>query len=276
MTGSQLPADVQLVQWTGKDGFYRARADWFRQIRRDKSLSDRAARLLWEIGDRLSWDRSSAWPSGDTLAAALGCSHATITRSLDDAVKRGWLIRERGGFGKSNNYAMAYSEEIAASAEEDHTFRMERRAVASFPSVLSKMAEPSILLRTEQSFPSELSNHLAQNCASISLRTEQLSNPYIQSSDPEDLSRSDGPSEETVRDESFSVPSVTISELHGLLGEGDEAVGARRAARLSKGRLAYLAEQIELEGIVGAAPDIQSAIRLAITLEKKTKTEVSP
>ena len=65
-------------------------------------------------------------------------------------------------------------------------------------------------------------------------------------------------------------------DLHGLLGEGDEVVGARRAARLSKGRLAYLAEQIELEGIVGAATDIQSAIRLAITLESKTKTEVSP
>lgn len=285
----RVPLDTEVLDWTTVEEFRRTRQEWLQLVRWDSHLSSSTQILIAEIGGMMRPDKDGSWPSQDFLAASLGIAGRTVGRLADQAFERGWLVAQRGieingrrdGFGKSYEYVMAASQTTLQQVLEDRDLRIrefkETRRVTPFRTKLADMMKGAITAKNGGTYQPELADQNGQNCPIISAKNGRLTYSENLTTEPDHgTSEERGLSEKTVRDESFCVPSVTISELHGLLGEGDEAVGARRAARLSKGRLAYLAEQIELEGIVGAAPDIQSAIRLAITLEKKTKTEVSP
>lgn len=72
-----------------------------------------------------------------------------------------------------------------------------------------------------------------------------------------------------------SASPVDFGDVFRVLGKGDEVLGASRVVILGE-RWPQLRQQIEQHGIGGAWDHIQSALALAVTLEGKTKTEVSP
>lgn len=285
-------SDIRLVEWTDRKSFYRARSDWLRQSRHDRELSDRAKVMLAEIGDRLSWDKSSAWPSGVTLAAALGCGTATVTRSIEDAVSRGWLCRERGGFSKSNHYAMSLSESVAEAASSQHDERMRLRIPAApFRSeVINMESDPElpISITSEAPFRSEVIDHVDHFRSISSISSDQLSSTVIQTSDPENLSKTDGlgdteqeeaqghpllPSksqtpvllDDDEADEQLRVEEETLARL----GEGDLSLGIQRAALIGAPRVSRLAARIGEVGMIEAADEIIAAIKSAREIEAK-------
>lgn len=249
-----------------------------------------------EIADRLGWDRTSAWPSAETIAAALGCSRSTITRALDDISARGWLARERGGFSKSNHYAMAFSKHIAAAVEDGRDERIAARNPATpFGSELRQMdaEDPSaIWLKSAPSVGSDVSHHLAQNCTTIWRTSEPLSYSDIPSSDPEHESKADRLGE-TEQDETQGHPLLPSEspatdlpehddaddqlrieeETLARLGEGDLSLGVRRAALIGAPRVSRLAARIGAVGVIGAADEIIAAIKSAREIEAKASVE---
>lgn len=237
-------------------------------------------------------NHNGAWPSQKLIEARLGCKERTIRNAIAELFERGWLFARRGGFEGKNGelrksgfrasytYIMTVHPAVLAEVllSEQERVAAYREEVQSVPyrqkvAALLLGAIPAESCRVDRQ---EFAAHTGKNLPLIPAESCRIIYSENLSSEPVHGISEEKRLGETVQDETQGDHSVSISELHSLLGEGDEAVGIRRASRLSKGRLAYLAEQIELEGIVGAASDIQSAIRLALTLKSKPKTEVSP
>lgn len=276
---TRISNDARLLDWTGREDFARVRSEWLQLHRWDTRLSPATVIVLAEVAGRMAHDKNFAWPSIPRLAADLGWSEKTVKRAVAQAIERGWLICERHGFGGSNHYAMAASPTVTASVIDLHEHRVRNFVETRPPSLGSKMTrmvEGSIGVNSDPSLGSKMTPHTGQKCPLIGVNSDPLTLSKNLTSEPDHRTLSQGLSDETVQDRSLGAASASILDIHRLLGEGDETLGARRAANLSEGRLAYLAEQIELEGIVGAATDIQSAIRLALTLESKTNSEVTP
>ena len=53
------------------------------------------------------------WAGQDTLAKSLGWSRQTVNHLFSLFVKHGHIVYERGGWGRSNRYQMAFKEEAS-------------------------------------------------------------------------------------------------------------------------------------------------------------------
>ena len=137
------PADVQPLEWNSRDEFARVRAEWLELVRWDISLAPASFRVVSEIAGRLGYDRSEAWPSIPWLAASLHMSVATIKRCLAQAVERGWLARERRGFGGSNRYTMSISAKVAEAVCASRDIRLEMLAEARRDRSIELTGEPN-------------------------------------------------------------------------------------------------------------------------------------
>jgi hypothetical protein len=89
------------------------RNEWLKSIAADTRLKVTAVRVAIVIAlEYLNRKTGTAWPSYETLAAAIGTNHKkTAVRAVDDLVKAGYLavtIRGKMGRGKSNNYAPVF------------------------------------------------------------------------------------------------------------------------------------------------------------------------
>ena len=82
---------------------------------RDPDLSHGDTAVLWAVLERMGTDGLS-WPGYERIAEDAQLHRATAARGIARLVERDYLVRQRGGFGKSNRYRLG-SRKAATSGE---------------------------------------------------------------------------------------------------------------------------------------------------------------
>lgn len=273
-----IPNDTQLIEWADREDFGRVRAEWLQLHRWDTKLSPATVTALAEIAGRMAHDKNFAWPSIQRLAAELGWSEPTVKRAIAQAIQRGWIICEKRGFGASNHYAMSASTSVTAEVITRHDQRVAALAEGRLVSMRSKMipmeASPNEI-NFDPSMRSKMIHHSDQKRSLNEINFDPLTLSKNLIKEPDHRTLYQGLSDETVQDESLGGAAIDFGDVYRALGKGDEELGASRVIALGK-RWPDLRNQIEAHGIGGAWEQIQDAIALAIAIESKSKTEVTP
>ena len=268
-------SSAAVLEWAGKDGFSRARAEWLEMVRWDTELRPADKVVLSDLGARFGYDRNYAWPSVGRMAAELGVSEPTVKRAISRAVQRGWVICERRGFGGSNHYAMASARDVVDEVLTAHDRRLANFTETRRPSLRSSVipmgeAAGPIGITGDPSLRSSVIPHSDHPRSLSEITGDPLSLSENPTTEPDHRSLSKGPASATVQDrsqEDWQALADARDDLLERLGEGDVELGQHRAALIGHHRTSHLTQQVVEVGVVGAAEDIRSAIAIAADLE---------
>lgn len=270
----RYPNDVRLLAWRDQAEFRRVRAEWLQLQRWDNALASSTIVVVAEIAGRMSSDKDFAFPSVRRLAADLGQSEPTVKRAVAQATRRGWLFREKRGFSKSNNYAMAISVEIGAAVIAAHQMRVDALAEYRSAPLRSRLISIDELISRISSKPTHGSTAVsprAQNRSLNKVNSDLLTLSINPTTNVDHISCAEGLAAEPPPEVNFHyglVDEFQVShDLYRALGSGNVAVGKSLAEHLGPARVEWLSGQIREKGVAAASYELESAAAAARLIE---------
>lgn len=103
------------------DTFTRDRFSWLEALAADWRLHSSAIRVAIVISSHLNRGSGEAWPSIKTIGESSSMPERTVKRAITALCQAGYLEKRRGGFGKSNRYAMSCNCAPETKPEQPHS-----------------------------------------------------------------------------------------------------------------------------------------------------------
>lgn len=100
-----------------------SRMEWVRAVNRTSTLTLSERAIVHAMCERADSDSLEFFQTIDELAEWTGASNRTVSRAIDSAIKKGWIVRKkRGNGGRATRYELAFGA-IRKPAEEGETLQ---------------------------------------------------------------------------------------------------------------------------------------------------------
>lgn len=229
-----------------------AKLAWRETLNRDAELTVSAHRAATYFCEVATVD--GIFPSQARMALELGVCERSIRDGIAALKKRGWIVAERMGSGRSNVYALAYNAELVAAIELRRQqakeavmqARLDRRTRTSDRQRFAAVTGRDLSVQTGRNLPLMTGRDLPP----IPLRENPCSDP-LQDIPSTRGNREDGHAPSAAHctaeaSQSEHEPSQKLRAIAAAIGLGDMQTGfalIRRMSEADKDRCRAIAEQ---------------------------------